>query len=82
MTFAPHDPRGWAREHLRGCANVVLASYSEDTSRLNEAGIRHDVARAILHIAQLDRIAVAQFAIGQPHERRVAIFGDRVTRIP
>jgi 4-hydroxy-tetrahydrodipicolinate synthase len=47
MTFDPGDPRGWARQHLRGCANVVLASYSEDTSRLNEAGIRHDVARAI-----------------------------------
>lgn len=37
------EAREWAREHLRGVANVVIPSYSGDLKRLNENGIRHDV---------------------------------------
>jgi 4-hydroxy-tetrahydrodipicolinate synthase len=41
------EARDWAREHVRGCANVIVPSYSADLRRLNEAGIRHDVRRCI-----------------------------------
>lgn len=45
--YDANDPRGWAREHLTGCSNVLIASYSADALSLNEAGIRHDVRRNI-----------------------------------
>ncbi|HVN61721.1 MAG TPA: dihydrodipicolinate synthase family protein [Gaiellaceae bacterium] len=38
--------REWAREHLRGCANSIVPSFSRDLRSLNEAGIRHDVRRS------------------------------------
>jgi 4-hydroxy-tetrahydrodipicolinate synthase len=41
------EAREWAREHIRGCANVLIPSYSGDLRRLNEHGIRHDVRRCI-----------------------------------
>lgn len=40
------DARAWAREHLVGCSAVTIPSYSADLTRLNERGIRHDVAQA------------------------------------
>jgi len=45
--YATADARDWAREHLRGCANVIIPSYTADLRALNEAGIRHDVRRCI-----------------------------------
>lgn len=38
------DARAWAREHLAGCSGVTIPSYSADLTRLNEKGIRHDIA--------------------------------------
>ena len=35
--------REWAREHLRGVANVVIPSYTKDLKGLNEKGIRHEI---------------------------------------
>ena len=40
------DARAWAREHLVGCSAVTTPSYSADLARLNEMGIRHDIALA------------------------------------
>ena len=40
------DARAWAREHLVGCSAVTIPSYSADLRRLNEQGIRHDIALA------------------------------------
>lgn len=40
------EARDWAREHLRGCANSIIPSFSSDLRELNEAGIRHDVRRS------------------------------------
>jgi 4-hydroxy-tetrahydrodipicolinate synthase len=37
------DARDWAREAMRGVANVIIPSYSADMTRLNERAIRHDV---------------------------------------
>ena len=41
--FQKTEARAWAKETMKGCANVVIASYTNDLSGLNEAGIRHDV---------------------------------------
>ena len=40
------DARAWAREQLVGCSAVTIPSYSADLRRLNEQGIRHDIALA------------------------------------
>ena len=40
------DARAWAREHLAGCSAVTIPSYSADLRKLNEKGIRHDIALA------------------------------------
>jgi 4-hydroxy-tetrahydrodipicolinate synthase len=45
--YRKHEAREWAWEHLRGCANVIIPSYSSDLRALNEQGIRHDVRRCI-----------------------------------
>lgn len=47
MEFSRADARDWARAHLRGVANVIIPSFSSDLTRLNEAGIRHDVRTEI-----------------------------------
>ena len=39
------DPRAWARETLRGLANVTMPSFSTDLRILNEDAIRHDMDR-------------------------------------
>ncbi len=45
-SYARQDARAWAREHLKGCSAVTIPSYSADLTRLNEAGIRHDIGLA------------------------------------
>jgi 4-hydroxy-tetrahydrodipicolinate synthase len=42
-SYRKSEARDWARANLRGVANVIIPSYSEDLEGLNEAGIRHDV---------------------------------------
>jgi 4-hydroxy-tetrahydrodipicolinate synthase len=41
------EAREWARAHVRGCANVIIPSYTADMRALNERAIRHDVRRCI-----------------------------------
>ena len=41
------EAREWARENMRGLANVVIPSYTLDLKRLNEKGIRHDIRKEI-----------------------------------
>ena len=41
------EARQWAKENLTGLANVVIPSFTQDLTRLNEKGIRHDVRRNI-----------------------------------
>lgn len=45
--YRKQDARAWAREHLTGCSAVTIPSYTADLKRLNEKGIRHDIALAI-----------------------------------
>ena len=42
-SYRKSEAREWAKQHLKGVANVVIPSYSQDLSRLNEKGIRHDI---------------------------------------
>ena len=44
--YQRRDARAWACEHLVGCSAVTTPSYSADLTRLNERGIRHDIALA------------------------------------
>lgn len=46
-SYKKTEAREWARENLRGVANVVIPSYTSDLKALNEAGIRHDIRKEI-----------------------------------
>src|SRR5258707_2627786 len=48
-SYRKKEAREWARENLRGVANVVMPSYTADLKGLNEAGIRHDIRKEIEH---------------------------------
>ena len=39
----------WAREHFRGLENILIASFTPDLKKLDEAGIRLDVRNSIRH---------------------------------
>ena len=41
--YSKADARDWARENLRGVADVIIPSFSNDLKGINEAAIRHDV---------------------------------------
>lgn len=45
--YHKNEAREWAREKLVGCSSVTIPSYSADLTRLNPAGIRHDVQKVI-----------------------------------
>ena len=47
VRYKKNEAREWARENMRGLANVVIPSYSLDLKRLNEKGIRHDIRKEI-----------------------------------
>ena len=36
VRYQKNEARAWAREHMRGVANVVIPSYTLDLERLNE----------------------------------------------
>ena len=46
-SYRKNEAREWAREHLKGVANVVIPSYTGDLKGLNENGIRHDIRQEI-----------------------------------
>jgi 4-hydroxy-tetrahydrodipicolinate synthase len=46
-SYRKSEARDWAKQHLRGVANVVIPSFSVDLPRLNEKGIRHDIRREL-----------------------------------
>jgi 4-hydroxy-tetrahydrodipicolinate synthase len=47
LSYSRSEARAWAREKMQGVNNVIIASYTNDLSDINEAGIRHDVRRQI-----------------------------------
>ena len=48
-SYKKNEARDWAWQHLKGCANVIIPSYTSDLLSLNEKGIRHDVRMCIEH---------------------------------
>ncbi|HTP38954.1 MAG TPA: dihydrodipicolinate synthase family protein [Steroidobacteraceae bacterium] len=56
------DARIWAREHLKGVANVTIPTVTADFKRLNEQAIRHDVRMSIEH-GFVGSLAVSEVAI-------------------
>lgn len=46
-TIGKHDVNAWAWENFHGVNNVVIPSFSQDLTRLNENGIRHDIRRVV-----------------------------------
>jgi len=47
VRYQKNEARAWARENMRGVANVVIPSYTCDLRRLNEPGIRFDIRKEI-----------------------------------
>lgn len=45
--YKKSEARAWARENMRGVANVVIPSFTNDLRSLNEKGIRHDIRKEI-----------------------------------
>jgi len=43
--YEPGDARSWALATLEGCCGCVMPTFTADVRGLNEAAIRHDVAR-------------------------------------
>ena len=48
-SYRKNEARDWAWQHLKGCANVIIPSYTADLKGLNERGIRHDVRKSLEH---------------------------------
>jgi 4-hydroxy-tetrahydrodipicolinate synthase len=47
LPFDRTTARAWGREQMRGVANVVTPTYTEDLQGVNEAALRHDIQREI-----------------------------------
>ena len=45
--YSRDEGREWARESFRGVHNVIIPSYTNDLSAINEQAVRHDVRRNI-----------------------------------
>ncbi|KAA9159049.1 dihydrodipicolinate synthase family protein [Amycolatopsis acidicola] len=43
--YTKEESKDWAREKMRGVCNVLMPSFSNDLSKLNEEAIRHDVRK-------------------------------------
>ena len=48
-SYRKNEARDWAWQHLKGCANVIIPSYTADLKGLNERGVRHDVRKSLEH---------------------------------
>lgn len=47
VKYTKAESRAWARENMKGCANVVIPTFTQDLKSLNEKAIRHDVRKVI-----------------------------------
>ncbi|WP_048646824.1 dihydrodipicolinate synthase family protein [Nitratireductor soli] len=64
-SYSRSEARAWAKEHLRGIANVVIPTYTSDLRGLNEAGIRHDIRKEI-ELGFSGALLVSEVAITLP----------------
>ena len=76
-TYTKGEARDWAREHLKGVANVVIPTVTSDFKRLNERAIRHDVETCIAH-GFTGTLAVSEVVMSiQEYEQSVAMMVDQ-----
>ena len=68
-SYRKSEARDWARNHLKGVANVVIPSYSRDLKSLNERGIRHDI-RLDIEYGFAGALMVSEVAITLPEYRQ------------
>src|SRR5690242_15211136 len=60
--YTKSEARAWARENMKGCANVVIPTFTQDLKRLNETAIRHDV-RKVIEFGFTGTLAVSEVII-------------------
>ncbi|MEN9491012.1 MAG: hypothetical protein RJA63_1461, partial [Pseudomonadota bacterium] len=48
-SYKRNEAREWAMQNLKGVANVLHPSFSQDMKRLNQKAVRHDVNLCIEH---------------------------------
>ncbi|MBX3195677.1 MAG: dihydrodipicolinate synthase family protein [Microbacteriaceae bacterium] len=63
--YAKSEARDWARERLVGAVNCTIPSFTNDLTRLNEQGIRHDIRLAKEH-GFLGTLGVSEISITLP----------------
>ena len=79
-SYKKNEARAWALENMRGVANVVIPTFTQDLKRLNETAIRYDIEKEIEYIAERCKkaktlfIADANFSILE----RDAIFAKKM----
>jgi len=45
--YRKSEAREWAKANMRGVANVIIPTFTQDLRKLNERAIRHDVRKEI-----------------------------------
>jgi 4-hydroxy-tetrahydrodipicolinate synthase len=68
-SYGKYEAREWAREHLRGVANVVIPSFSANLDGLCEPGIRHDI-RTDIEFGFSGALLVSEVAISLSEYRQ------------
>ena len=69
IEYSKHEARDWAKENMKGVANVVIPSFSLDLEKLNEKGIRHDIRKEIEY-GFWGTLLVSEVAISVPEYTR------------
>ncbi|MCW5574623.1 MAG: dihydrodipicolinate synthase family protein [Burkholderiales bacterium] len=69
IPYKKADARAWAKDNMKGVANVVIPSFSSDLTKLNEKGIRHDLAKE-LELGFWGTLLVSEVAITVPEYRQ------------
>jgi 4-hydroxy-tetrahydrodipicolinate synthase len=83
--YSKQEARGWARENMKGCANVIIPTFTQDLKSLNENAIRHDV-RKVIEFGFTGTLLVSEVLVTVPeYARFVAVAreeaGDRLQLI-
>ena len=69
VSYNKGDARGWARENLKGVANVIIPSFTSDLAAINERAVQHDAAKNIEY-GFSGTLAVSEVAITLPEYRQ------------
>lgn len=74
--YKKQEARAWARQHMHGCANVIIPTFTADLTSLNEKAIRHDV-RKVIECGFSGTLLVSEVIISpQEYRQFVAIARD------